>query len=93
MQIIWAASAKQTYLDAIEQLFEKWNISVVDTFELQVSQLINKIEFHNHICPKSIFEGLHKCVINKHNSLIYKVKNDNCIEIVMFIFNKSEHIF
>jgi len=93
MKIVWSNTSKQTYLDIIEQLFNKWNISTVENFENQVKELIHNITHHNHICPKSIFENLHKCVINKHNSLIYKVNNDNCIEIVTFVFNQSEHIF
>jgi len=93
MQVVWADSAKKTYIDIIEQLFKKWNISIVENFEFQVNQLIFNIEKHNHICPKSTFEGLHKCFINPHNSLIYRLKNKNCIEIVIFIFNQSEHVF
>ncbi len=93
MQITWSIAAKSSYLTVIEQLFDRWNLTIVGQFENQVNQLIYNISFHNHICPKSIFENLHKCVVNKHISLIYRLKNDDSIEIVMLIFNQSEHIF
>jgi plasmid stabilization system protein ParE len=93
MNIIWTATAHESYLAIIDQIFEKWNIETVELFEQQVEQLIDKIENHNHICPKATYQNLHKCVINKHNSLIYKVKNTNTIEIIVLLFNKSEHAF
>lgn len=93
MEIIWSVISEKSYLNIIEQLFEKWGIDFVEKFESEVNQLLNKITNHNHICSKSIFLDLHKCVINKHISLIYKVSSKNKIEIVLLIFNKSEPIF
>jgi len=93
MTLIWSIAAKESYLAIIEQIFLKWNITIVEQFENQVKDLLNNISHHNYICPKSSFENLHKCVINNHNSLIYKVKDNNTLEIVAFVFNRSEHIF
>ena len=93
MQITWSVVAKDSYLTIIEQLFDRWNLNIVKQFESQVNQLIHNISFHDHICPKSIFKDLHKCVVNKHISLIYRIKNEVDIEIVTLIFNQSEHIF
>jgi hypothetical protein len=92
MTVIWSDSAKECYIFIIEQLFEKWNISIVESFENDTISLINNIEKYNHICPKSKIKNLHKCVINEHISLIYRIQN-NTLEIVTFIFNQSEHFY
>lgn len=93
MKIIWTDNAHDSYLSIIDQIFQKWTIEIVERFEQQVNKLIDRIQNHNHICPKAKTKNLHKCVINKHNSLIYRVKNDNSIEIIVLLFNNSEHSF
>ena len=78
MKIIWSVASEKSYLIIIEQLFEKWGIEFVEKFEFQVNQLLENITNHNHICPKSSILDLHKCVVNKHISLIYRIsKNGN----------------
>ena len=93
MQVSWTPLAIESYENIIDQLIVDWNINIIERFENQVEHLIDSIENHNHICPKSNIDNLHKCVINKQNSLIYRVKNNSTIEIILFVFNKSEHIF
>ncbi|APZ46116.1 hypothetical protein BW723_07310 [Polaribacter reichenbachii] len=93
MRIIWSVLSEKSYLNIIEQLFDKWGIQIVEKFELQVNELLKNIKNHNHICPKSIVLDLHKCVVNKHISLIYRVSKKGNIEIVLLIFNQSQHIF
>lgn len=74
MQITWSIATKNSYLNIIEQLFNTWNLTIIERFENQVNLLLHNLAFHNHICPKSILEDLHKCVVNKHISLIYRLK-------------------
>ena len=93
MDIVWSKNAENSFLDIIEQVFYKWGMGTVEKLEFQVNQLIENINIHNHICPKSSYLDLHKCVINKHISLIYRIINKEKIEIVLLIFNQSEHIF
>jgi plasmid stabilization system protein ParE len=92
MKVVWSALAKEYYIFIIEQLFEKWNIDIVQLFEKETIELIDRVENHNHICPKSKITNLHKCVINQHISLIYRVENET-IEIITFVFNQSEHLY
>jgi len=56
MKVFWSDLAKEYYIYIIEQLFEKWNIAVVEAFENETISLIDRIENHNHICPKSKLE-------------------------------------
>lgn len=93
MEVVWSVKAKESYLTIIDQVFEKWDIQVVEKLESQINDLIDKIVNYNHICPKSNLINLHKCVVNKHIALIYRVSKINQIEIVLLIFNQSEHIF
>jgi plasmid stabilization system protein ParE len=90
MKVIWSDLAKDFYILIIEQLFEKWNIEIVELFEQEAISLIGKIENHNHICPKSKIKNLHKCVVNKHISLVYRIQNKT-IEIITFVYNQSNH--
>jgi hypothetical protein len=92
MKVIWSALAKEYYIFIIEQLFEKWNIDIVEIFEKETIELIHRIENHNHICPKSKIVNLHKCVINAPISLIYRIQKGT-IEIITFVFNESEHLY
>lgn len=92
MKVVWSALAKEYYIFIIEQLFEKWNIDIVELFEKETIELIDRVENHNHICPKSKIINLHKCVINEPISLIYRVENET-IEIITFAFNQSEHLY
>lgn len=92
MKIVWSVLAKDYYAFIIDQLFEKWTIDIVELFEKQTTELIYRIENHNHICPKSKIVNLYKCVLSEHISLIYRIQNNN-IEIITFVFNQSEHLY
>ena len=74
MKVVWSALAKEYYIFNIEQLFEKWNIDIVELFEKETNELIDRLKNHNHICPKSKITNLHKCVVNQNISLIYRVE-------------------
>lgn len=92
MEIIWSNLAKNYYITIIEQLAEKWSFTIVEKFEIETLELISKIASFNHICPSSKIINLHKCVINKHISLIYRINNEK-LEIVTLLFNQSDHLY
>jgi len=92
MKIVWSDLAKEYYIYIIEKLFEKWNIAIVERFESETIALISKIADYNHICPQAKIANYHKCIINKHISLIYRIQN-NTLEIITFLFNQSDHLY
>lgn len=92
MKIIWSDLAKEYYIFIIEQLFEKWNIAIVEKFEFETISLIQKIAVHNHICPQSKIKNYHKCTINKHISMIYRIENES-LEIITLLFNQSDYLY
>lgn len=92
MKIIWSTLAKDYYIYIIEQLFEKWNIKIVEKFENEINSLVKNISKNNQICPQSRITNYHKCIVNKHISLIYRIENER-IEIITLLFNKSDHLY
>lgn len=92
MKIIWSTLAKDYYIYIIEQLFEKWNIKIVEKFEEEINSLVNNISKNNQICPQSRILNYHKCMVNKHISLIYRIENQR-IEIITLLFNRSDHLY
>ena len=92
MKIIWSDLAKEYYLYIIEQLYEKWNIQIVEKFEIETISLIQKISQHNYICPQSKINNYHKCIINKHISLVYRIENQT-LQIITLLFNESDHLY
>ncbi len=49
MKIIWSALAKDYYLMIIEQLYEKWNLSIVEKFEKETTNDENE-----HVCHEKM---------------------------------------
>ena len=92
MKIIWSTLAKDYYIYIIEQLFEKWDIKIVEKFENEINGLVKNISKNNQICSQSRITNYHKCIVNKHISLIYRIENER-IEIITLLFNKSDHLY
>ena len=90
MKIIWSYQAQKMYELIIDDLLKKWPIEITLDFEYRTNNLLNHLKEHKHLCPKSKHKKLHKCVIHKNVSLIYKVNRKN-IEIVTLIFNRDNH--
>ena len=88
MTIVWSYSAKESYYEIIDFLLSRWDIEIAENFESRISKTLEKIKRNKHICPKSKFRNLRKCVIHKNASLIYLVQN-HTIFIVDVIDNRS----
>ena len=92
MEIIWTDTALETYLKVIDYLFDYWTIKEIETFELDVDQLIERIASFNQICPESKLFSYRKCVIDEHNSLVYHIVNNKLL-LVTFLDNRSQHSY
>ncbi len=91
MKIVWSKRAKSSYDKMVDDILAKWNYTVAENLEAKVDTLIDNLKSHNKLCPKSKQFKVRKCVIHKNVSLIYRIKNKSEIEIVTFVFNKSNH--
>ncbi len=88
--VIWSPLAEETYLSILEYLINNWSLTVAQKFDKKVEVLLNKLSKHTRLCPKSKQKLLRKCVITHQTSLIYRV-TDSCIELIIFIDNRSMH--
>jgi plasmid stabilization system protein ParE len=92
IEVVWTDTALETYLKVIDFLFDFWSNKEVKTFEKKVDNLIQNIVSFNQLCPESKLLGYRKCIIDKHNSLIYHVIKNKLI-LVTFIDNRSQHSY
>ena len=82
--IRWNRLAKLDYYENIDYLLNKWTEKEAQKFIDEVYEiefiLKNKIvDFQ-----KTDFKDVHRCVINKHISLFYRILDDNSIEFLRF---------
>jgi len=92
-EVYWSTLAKDTYAELLKYLLDNYPSNIAIDFDKKVSDLINRLQYFDQLCPPSrIVTNYHKCVINKQNSLIYRI-NNNCIEIVIFIDNRSDFLY
>lgn len=90
MEVVWSEEAERMYFKIVDYLFSEWNVVVATRFRDSVSSLIIKLQSFEEMCPPSKILLCHKCSIDKHNSLIYKVMN-NTIYVVTLLDNRSSH--
>ncbi len=92
--IYWSPQAEESYLKTLEFILEKWTTREADNFQDKVDGLLVNLEIYNRLCPPSIrFKEFYKCVITEQTSMIYRIVEENIIEIVAFIDNRSLHSF
>ncbi|MFN8267159.1 MAG: type II toxin-antitoxin system RelE/ParE family toxin [Chitinophagales bacterium] len=91
-EIVWSETALKTYLNIIDYLFIEWTQKEIITFETEVDTLLGHITSNNYLCKPSKISPYRKCIINKHTTLIYTVKN-NVVYLITFLHNKSNHSY
>ena len=90
INIIWAQEAKNQYFKILGYLFDEWGERVAEDFEERILKIENQIASGIVKFAFSQNLGYEKCVIDKHNSLIFKRK-ENHIEIIALVDNRSNH--
>ena len=92
--IIWSVLAEETYLKTLAQIFGRWTVKEIEKFEEKVEILIEKLKIQKRLCPFSDKQkSLRRCVITSQTSLVYRIKDDNTIELVTFFDNRSKHTY
>jgi len=94
-QVIWSDVAEAAYEQVWDYVLQNWSIDTVFKLDEQVQDLLEKLSTHHRICsPLNEYPGLRKCVINKHNSLIYRIDEAaQAIRIIAFVDNRMNHSF
>ncbi len=96
-QIYWSPKAKESYVEALLFILEKWTIKEVEGFEKDTKRVIknlssNYLSSNLELCPEIRYKNLRKCTVSKQTSLVYRIV-EKSIEIVAFIDNRSKHIY
>lgn len=90
MEIVWSQEILTNYLKVLDYLLENWSIKEIEKFEKNFDQLIQRLQSHKEICPKSKLLNFRKCKIDENNSLIYQELNQT-IFLITIINNRSSH--
>jgi plasmid stabilization system protein ParE len=89
-KIVWSEKAAIDFEEIIDFLLSKWNAKIANDFTENVySRLVLISQFPTLFPTININKSLHKCVINSHNSIIYR-HNKQTIEVVRVLVNKKE---
>jgi hypothetical protein len=89
MEIVWSETSLETFFKVVDYLFEHWTLKEIQSFEISVDKLLEKISINNELCPESKMFGYRKCLIDTHNALVYSIIN-NKIFLITFIDTRSQ---
>jgi plasmid stabilization system protein ParE len=87
--IIWSLTAKFTYNQILEYLFENWTVKELEAFIDRTEEVINHIIGNPLLYPFSLQGNTHKCVVVKQVSLFYRIKG-NTVELLVFWDNRQD---
>jgi plasmid stabilization system protein ParE len=81
----WTPESIKTFNDNLEHLSEEWDFHTINNFIDRVEEIIESIAENPYLFqvynPK--YE-IHRCVINKHITLFYRIKKHNKIDLITF---------
>jgi len=92
MKIVWSKTAERTYLKIIEQTLDKFTTKEAEEFMNDVDWIMSSLQQFPEMFEHSKKLKCRKCVVNKNFSFIYRHTKTK-IEIVTFIFNRSNRTF
>lgn len=86
MIVVWTATAEITYEAEQDYILKKWNINEVINFVELVDSTINKLQDFPSL--GKVINGDRHFIMSKQTTLIYRIINDNKIELLLFWNNK-----
>ena len=81
----WTDESKITLNENIEHLSKTWNLSTINDFLDRVDEVVENIESNPKLYP--VYrkkDKVHKCVVNKHITLYYKIVSASKIDLITF---------
>lgn len=88
VRIDWTTEAERTYDNIVLYLNQQWSEREVRNFVSRVNEVLKLIAENPSLYKKSKQKDIHEAVINKHNTLYYKVKEDS-IDLLNFWDNRQ----
>ena len=77
-RITWTESAKKSFDDVIGYLIQEWSQKEVQQLIYRTERVLTLLSNNPRIYPV-IHQGIHRCVLSKHNSLFFTIENNQVI--------------
>lgn len=89
-EVRWSKTSRQTYLDILLYIQEKWGDEKAVEFAEKVESLIQNIIKMPLMFPATEHEGkqIRRCVVSKQTSIYYKVE-ETSIDLITFYDNRQ----
>ncbi len=84
-EVNWTDEAKYSFNENIEYLEDEWDLQTINSFFDRVDEVQESISQNPNLYPvyrKS--DQTHKCVLNRHISLFYRVVSSTQIDFITF---------
>lgn len=89
MKIVWTETAELSFNSEIEFIFKKWTTKEVQSFIDLVNTDLNKLK-QFPLLGKSYENDIMHLVISKQTTLIYRILNEETLELLLFWNNKQK---
>ena len=81
----WTDEAQLTYDENLAYLESEWDINTFNKFLYRIDEVLKSISETPEIYPiKNEIERIHKCVVNKHITLYFRIVNSSQIDLISF---------
>ena len=81
----WTGESEITFNENIEYLSKSWDLLIINNFLDRVDKVVENIKSNPKIYP--VYrkkDRVHKCVINQHITLYYKIVDASKIDLITF---------
>lgn len=91
MKISWTPTARATYFNVLDYLFEAWTIREIENFVDETERVLNQIQDNPYMFKVSkTSKNVRKGFLTEHNSLYYRIKpRKKEIELLTFWNNRQ----
>jgi plasmid stabilization system protein ParE len=89
LKIYWTKRAEKTFDKVIVYLLKEWSEKEVKNFVRKTNNVIEHISEKPKMFPTSKKVNIHKALITRHNSLLFKIKGSNQIDLLFFCDNRQ----
>lgn len=90
MNITWSEDAKKKYVQTIVYLKATWGKEVAKAFREKMNNTLKTLSNNPNAFPYSKKVGIKKCVVTKHNLLLF-IENGDTLDIIDFTDSRSDH--
>ncbi len=89
LKIYWTKRAEKTFDKVVVYLLKDWSEKEVKSFVKKTNSVIEHISENPKMFPASKKINIHSALITKHNSLLFKIKGNNQIDLLFFWDNRQ----